>query len=439
MRHPVPANLRQGWATRRRLATVAAAAALLAASCGTATQRPSGSPTARPTNLLAGIRISAADAQAAADSGNAFTVDLLRQLELSNPGGNFVDSGFSLATVLSMLELGARGDTETQMASVLHCAGVTAERQAAARQQLDETLLDRAKADGISLDATNAIWLQSGLAVNAAFLDTLVDDFSAPSSQVDFQENPQGAADLINQWVSDATQGMIPSVVTPAEIQTSLVVLADAIYFDAKWENQFEAALTSPGVFLRPDNSQVSAAMMQGEPSTLPIYNGGGVTAVQLPYVGDQYAADVIMPTSQSLADFVATLSPGELTGIERQLISTENVEVTLPKFDISSQLSLGPILAALGMPDAFSSAADFSGIDGRTDLQIGLAKQSAVIQVDEAGTTAAAATVIAIAGSIPLLPVRVVIDHPFLFVIRDLTSGAIIFTAQVTDPTASS
>jgi serpin B len=432
MQHPVPANL-------RRLATLAAVAAVLAASCSTATQRPSASSTPQPTDLLTGIRVSAADAQAAADSGNALTIDLLQQLELSNPGGNFVDSGFSLAAVLSMLELGARGDTEAQIASVLHSAGVTAEQQAAARKQLDETLLDTASADGISLDAANAIWLQSGLPINAAFLHTLVNDFSAPSSQVDFQDDPQGAANLINHWVSDATHGMIPSVVTPDEIQACIVVLADAVYFDAKWEHQFEAALTYSGAFFRPDNSQVSTAMMQSEPLTLPIYSGDGVTAVELPYVGGQYVADIIMPTSQPLAAFVASLSPGDLTSIERQLASTDNVEVTLPKFDISSQLSLIPILTALGMPDAFGSAADFSGIDGRTDLQISLAKQSSRMQVDEVGTTAAAATVVAIGVSAPLVQVRVVIDHPFLFVIRDLTSGAIIFTAQVTDPTASS
>ena len=110
-----------------------------------------------------------------------------------------------------------------------------------------------------------------------------------------------------------------------------------------------------------------------------------------------------------------------------------------MPKFDISSQLSLIPILTALGMPDAFSSAADFSGIDGRTDLQIGLAQQNARMEVDEVATTAAAATVVAIAVSSPIVRARVVIDHPFLFVIRDLTSGSIIFTAQVTDPTVSS
>jgi serpin B len=415
---------------RRRLATLAAAAAVLAAGCGTANQ---------PTDLLAGVRVSAADVQAAADSGNALTIDLLQQLELSNPGANFVDSGFSLAAVLSMLELGARGDTEAQIASVLHSAGVTAEQQAAAQKQLDEGLLATAHADGISLDTANAIWLQSGLPINAAFLHTLVNDFSAPSSQVDFQDDSQGAADLINHWVSDATQGMIPSVVTPAEIQGSLVVLADAIYFDATWEHQFQAALTHSGTFFRSDNSQVSTAMMQSEPLTLPIYNGDGVTAVELPYVGGQYVADIIMPTSQPLAGFVASLSPGELTGIEQQLTSTERVEVTLPKFDISSRLSLIPILEALGMHDAFGSAADFSGIDGRGGLQIDLAKQSAVMHVDEVGTTATAATVVAIAISAPLETVRVVIDHPFLFVIRDLTSGAIIFTAQVTDPTASS
>ena len=110
---------------------------------------------------------------------------------------------------------------------------------------------------------------------------------------------------------------------------------------------------------------------------------------------------------------------------------------LTLPKFDIATQLSLIPMLTALGMPDAFGSAADFSGIEDRGGLYVSLAQQSARIQVDEVGTTAAAATVFAIASSLPFASVNVVINHPFLLLIRDVTSGTILFTAQVTDPTA--
>jgi serpin B len=437
MQHPVPANPRQRGAPRRCLATLAVVAAVLAAGCGNATQRLSVSPTPSSTDLLAGITVTPAEVQAAANRDNAITVDLLQQVELANPDGNFVDSAYSLATVLSMLQLGARGDTQAQIAAVLHSTGVTSKQQAAAWRELDRTLLNTATADGISLDTANAVWLQSGLPVNAAFLDTLVKYFAAPSSQVDFQNNAQGAADRINQWVSAATQGMIPNVVTAQAIQGSELVLADATYFDATWKDQFQATLTYQGPFFRPGNSQVSTAMMYREPSTLAIYSGVGVTAVQLPYVGGNYVADVIMPTSQPLTDFVAGLNPGDLTSIEDHLTPTDAVSLTLPKFDISSQLSLIPMLTALGMPDAFGGAADFSGIDGRGGLYIDLATQSARIQVDEVGTTAAAATVMAIASSLPFASVNLVINHPFLFLIRDLASGAILFTAQVTDPTA--
>jgi len=439
MAHSVPADPRQQWTPGWRLATLATAAAVAAAGCGIASQRPGAPSTPQARDLLAGITTNAAAVQAAADSGNALTIDLLKQLELSSPGGNLVDSAFSLATVLSMLELGARAATQSQIAAVLHSVSLTAEQEAAAWEQLDEALLETAKTDGISLDAANAIWLQRGLPVSAAFLYTLGKDFSAPSSQIDFQGDPEGSADLINHWVSDATRRMIPSIVTPDEVQPCLVVLADAIYFDAHWEYQFDPSLTSSGAFFRPDNSQVTAAMMHSEPSTLPTYSGNGVTAVELPYVGGHYVADIVMPTSRSLAAFIASLSPGDLPGIEQHLVSTPGVRLTLPKFDISSQLSLIPILTALGMSDAFSGAADFSGIDGRTDLSIGLAKQSARIQVDEAGTTAAAATIVGMISSAEVGGVNLLIDHPFLFIIRDTATGSIIFTAQVTDPTASS
>jgi serpin B len=432
---------------------------VLATGCGTATSRPSASSTARshpsasptltssasPTpqslDLLAGITVSPADALMPASDDNAFTVDLLQQLELSQPNANFVDSAYSLATVLAMLELGAKGDTETQIAAVLHNAGVTPELQAAAWKQFDAALLATAQTDGISLDVANAIWLQQGLPFNAAFLNTLVQNFSAPSSQVDFNGDPQGAAALINQWVSNATDGMIPTVVSADDVQPCKLVLADAIYFDAKWQHQFSPDSTQPGPFFRPDNSQVSAQLMYGELWTLPTYVGGGVTAVEMPYVGGHFAADVLMPTSQSIGQFVAGLTPATLTGIEQKLASTDYVDLTLPKFDIASQESLTSMLEALGMTNAFSGAADFSGIDGGRDLHIGLALQRARIQVDEIGTTAAAATVVGgLGGGGPEPPITyITIDHPFLFIIRDTTSGAIVFTAQVTDPTATS
>ena len=272
---------------------------------------PSASPTPQSSDLLAGITASAADVQASVDAGNALAVDLLQQLAASQPDANVVDSAYSLATALAMLELGAEGDTQTQIATVLHEQGISPELQAAAWKQLDASLLATAQADGISLDDANVIWLQQGLPFNATFLNTLVQNFSAPSSQVDFSGDPQGAANLINQWVSDATHGMIPAVVSASDIQSFKLVLADAIYFDADWQHPIHVPLHDrPGPFFRPDGSQVSAQMMYGELWTLPTYIGDGVTAVEMPYVGGHFAADVIMPTSETLADFVAGMTP---------------------------------------------------------------------------------------------------------------------------------
>ena len=487
-----PANRisQQGRARARSLAISGVVAAVLMAGCGTSAFRPSASPspTGRPTSsstsqpiaspsqlsaspgqpsaspsplgacpsppstspapeasdLLAGVTASPAEVQASADAGNALAVNLLQQLASSQPDANFVDSAYSLGTALAMLELGAEGDTQAQIGTVLHQAGVSPELQAAAWKQLDASLLATAQTDGISLDDANAIWLQQGLPFNAAFLSTLVQSFSAPSSQVDFSGDPQGAADLINQWVCNATDGMIPSLVSADQLQSLKLVLADAIYFDADWLDQFPPSNTQAGPFFLPDGSQVSAQMMNNSDDvlwTLPTYTGDGVTAVEMPYVGGHFVADVVMPTSQSLAGFVAGMTPATLTGIEQDLTSTPYVNLTLPKFDISSQESLIPLLQTLGMQDAFSEgAADFSGIDGGRDLYVGLLDQKAVMNVDEIGTTAAAATDVGgLGGGGPLPPItNIVIDHPFLFVIRDTLTGAIVFTAQVVDPTAS-
>ena len=294
IRHPGPAR---AWC----LAICGVTVAVLGAACGTSASRPSASPsaTAHPTasptapsasptpqasDLLAGITVGASDVQASVAAGNALTVDLLQQLAASQPDANIVDSAYSLATALAMLELGAEGATQTQIATVLHSAGVSSELQAAAWKQLDASLLATAQTDGISLDDANAIWLQQGLPFNATFLNTLVQNFSAPSSQVDFSDDPQGAANLINQWVSDATHGMIPSVVSAQDVQPLKLVLADAIYFDADWQHQFDPGSTASGPFYLPDGSQVSAQMMNNtddELWTLPTYMADGVTAVE--------------------------------------------------------------------------------------------------------------------------------------------------------------
>ncbi|MGD1052680.1 MAG: serpin family protein [Candidatus Dormibacteria bacterium] len=464
MHHPAPPSPRHGRSRTLRLALVVTAAALLAAACGAPAGRPSPSPTAPPTrspavtkpataaatpqstDLLAGITVTPADLTAAVDSDNALTVGLLQQLESSSSDGNFVDSAYSLATVLSMLELGAAGDTQTQMAAVLDSQGVSAAQQAAAWKQLDASLAATATADGISLDTANGIWLDSGLAANKTFLDTLVSDFSAPSSQVDFQGDPQGAANTINQWASSATKGMIPSVVSADQLQAMEMVLAGAVYFNADWQTQFDPGATGPGSFY-PDSSnpddQLTVPMMNGSGWTLPYYNRDGVAAVELPYVGGHYAADIVMPWEQSMSAFVGGLTPSALAGILQDLSPTQNVDLSMPRFDVSSQLSLGQTLETLGMPDAFSTAANFSGIASGAGLQLGFVQQNALIQVNEIGTTAAAVTVAGGeggGGGGPEPPITVLdIDQPFLFLIRDTTTGAIVFAAQVADPTASS
>ena len=224
-----PARPRRLPRRSRQLLAVCALTAVLATGCGATATRPSGTPTAtavpttpptptatpEPADLLAGITISPADALVPPQDDNAFTVDMLQQFEPSHPNANFVDSAYSLATALAMLELGAKGQTQTEIATVLHNAGVTPEMQAAAWKQFDAALLATAHtATASRSNVANAVWLQQGLPFDTSFLNTLVNNFAAPSSQVDFNGNPQGAATNINRWVSDATHGMIPAVVS---------------------------------------------------------------------------------------------------------------------------------------------------------------------------------------------------------------------------------
>jgi serpin B len=217
-------------------------------------------------------------------------------------------------------------------------------------------------------------------------------------------------------------------VLTPA----TRLTLVNAIYLKAPWQTPFSEGATEEGTFTRADGSTVEVPFM-ATTSSYPYASGDGWQAVEVPYLGGSLAMTLILP--DDLAGFERTLTPDGLTAITSSLTDTQ-VALALPRFGIETKAELASILAALGMPTAFTDAADFSGITTAERLAISDVIHQANIDVDEKGTEAAAATAVVMRQTaMPSEPLTVRVDRPFLFALRDVPTGATLFLGRVGDP----
>jgi serpin B len=250
---------------------------------------------------------------------------------------------------------------------------------------------------------------------------------------VDYVADTEGARKLINGWVSDQTEQRIPELLVPGVLAPdSRLTLVNAIYLKAPWLEPFAVEATEPGPFTRADGTTVQVPLM-GASAAMRHARGTGWQAVEIPYIGGSLAMTVIVP--DDLASFEAALTADQLASITGALAETQ-VTLTFPKFSIETKAQLADVLAALGMPSAFADGADFSGITTAEQLVISDVIHQANIDVDEKGTEAAAATAVVMrATGMPVEPVTVRVDRPFIFALRDVPTGAVLFLGRVGDP----
>lgn len=384
-----------------------------------------------------------ADLAELADDNTAFALDFYQQVR-SQPGNLFY-SPYSLSLALAMTYAGAAGQTQAQMAKTLRFS-LPAERLHPAFNQLDLLLASRGAQpsggqpdQGFKLHIANSLWGQTGYTFLPAFLDTLAQNYGAGLHLADFVKAPEPSRLAINDWVSQQTADKIKDLIPQGAIDPlTRLVLANAIYFKASWETQFEPKLTQNASFHALDGGQPSVQMMSySMAESLAYASGDGYQAVELPYLGGDVGMDVLVPDEGQFAGFEASLDIGRLSAILSGL-KPQQVDLKLPKFTIESSFSLPQTLAQMGMVDAFKpEVADFSGMDGTHSLYISDVLHKAVVAVDENGTEAAAATaVIASLASAPAGEiVQLTVDRPFIFVIRDLPTNSILFVGRVVNP----
>jgi serpin B len=392
---------------------------------------------AEATSQATRAAVSPDGATQAAAAIDAFGFDFYKSGLAS--GGNAVVSPTSIVLALSMAQAGARGETASQMDMVLHSAastgggnGINSLNQALAG--LSGTFKDaNGTAHELTLRIANAPFAQRGLQLQGPFLDTLASRYGAGLRLVDFRNDPVGACQLIDGWVSDQTEGRIPKLLDSLDSATALV-LVNAIYLKAPWQMPFDATNTNPEPFTRPDGSQVSVPTMSLNLTEGSYAAGSGWQAVELPYAGGSLVMTIVVP--DDLATFEGSLDAASFAQMTAALQPTD-VELTLPRFKIETKADLASVLAGMGMPLAFDpSRADFSGITTQEQLYISRVVHQANIAVDEKGTEATAATAVQIEASVASQQqVTLHVDRPFLFAVRDTDTGAILFLGRVVDP----
>lgn len=381
------------------------------------------------------------DLQTLSAGNTAFALDLFQQLKSKD--GNLFYSPYSISEALAMTYAGARSSTASQMADVLHYT-LPQEALHPAFNALDQELASRKSeptefsGSGFQLNIANSLWGQQGYAFEESFLDTLALNYGAGMRLVDYAQNSEAVRQEINNWVSQQTEQKIQDLVPPGALNSlTRLVLANAIYFKAAWASQFEASQTQIQPFTLLDGSPVQVPLMQQE-EDFNYAEGSGWQAVELPYEGRQVSMLILLPEREQFSAFQDSLTPQKLDEILSSLADSQ-VILSFPQFEYDSEFALSQTLQALGMKDAFSTQADFTGMEPNGELFISEVLHKAYVKVNEEGTEAAAATAVVMeAKAMPMQkePVEMRIDHPFIFLIRDNSTGTILFMGRVLDPT---
>jgi serpin B len=372
------------------------------------------------------------------DGNIGFACDLYHDLGAQDD--NIFFSPFSISEAMAMIYSGARGDTETQIADTMHFT-VGQDRLHPVFNRLDLELQSRGQGakgkDGepFRLHIANSAWGQEGWQWQQQFLDTLGVQYGSGMRLVDFLTYPEQCRQTINAWVEWRTENRIKELMPEGIITSNTVlVLVNAIYFNAAWLKLFDEKDTSSGTFTRLDESTVMVPLMlQNEEHGY--MQGDGYQAVELLYDGEELSMVIILPDIDRFEEIESMLSAGFIDGITDSL-QDFSVILTLPKFECESEFSLANTFYEMGMEDAFIPAvADFSGMDGSRSLYITDVVHKGYVAVSEAGTEAAAATGGSFGGTSAPEAQYFRADHPFIFFIRDVETETILFVGRILDP----
>jgi serpin B len=373
-----------------------------------------------------------AETSAVVHGNMAFALDLYGHLK-GTPGNLFI-SPYSISICLALAYGGARGETAAQMSKVLH---FPEGEPHSAFGELQRQMTEAVKPMGAQLDLANALWAQQGYSFNPAFMELAQNRYRANVRQANFRTQTEAAASEINKWVSEKTTGKIERVLSQGNLTPSTrLVLVNAIYFKGNWVTRFEKSETQDQYFHLANGSSMMAPLMHHFQDAKYMATES-FQAVELPYLGNETSMVILLPRQvNGVGQLEQVLSLQLLTTVFSHL-NQQEIELFLPRCTLDSQVDLTAVLGTLGMRDAFGTKADFSGIEGGRALWISGVFHHARVELNEQGTEAAASTAVPQSwgrGAPASTPV-VRADHPFLFLIRDLRSGSLLFIGRLSAP----
>lgn len=379
---------------------------------------------------------------AVVEGNNKFALELYQTLQSRQ--GNLFLSPYSISAALAMTYAGAKGQTEKQMAETLCFPSISSEQFHKKFGEIIRQLNEAGQKGSYELVVANALWGQKDYKFLNDFLTLVRTNYGGDLQQVDFVKQTEEARKTINAWVEDKTKDKIKELIKPGMVDSmTRLVLTNAIYFKGKWASEFKPERTQNAPFTLLDGRKVNVPMMT-QTGKFGYMETDTTQVLELPYVNsldhardrDELSMVILLPKKiDGVSELERELARDNLAGWLDRLRKCE-VRVFLPRFKMTSEFELAGVLASMGMPDAFCSKADFSGMAGNRDFFISAVVHKAYVEVNEEGTEAAAATgVVMKLTSVGEPPPVFRADHPFVFLIRENQTGSILFLGRLANP----
>ncbi len=362
------------------------------------------------------------------DKNAGFAFDIFKQVNTEDSSQNVFISPLSISTALAMTYQGAAGTTREAMAKALQISGLDS---GVLNESYKNLLRYLKQTDGkLQLDINNSIWIREGKSIKKDFLETNKNIFDAYVTTLDFSQ--EKAAGTINKWIDDSTKGKIKKMIDPPIPSDIIMYLINAIYFKGQWSDKFEKDQTSDSKF-HEGNGKESDVKMMNRYGTVDFAQNDDYKAVRLPYGKGRMAMYCILPQEgKDINDFIKSMDKEKWASIKNAISERKDVHLQIPRFNLEYGIkNLNDALTGLGMGEAFSDNANFSGIGD--SIAISRVLHKAIIEVNEEGSTAAGVTVVEVRETAAALDTpEFIADRPFVFIIADDETGAILFMGKL-------
>ena len=360
---------------------------------------------------------------------NDFAFDVFKSINKEDIDKNIFISPFSISTALSMTYQGAEGSTKEGMESALRYKGIEKEVINESYSNLLNYLNDADKK--VKLDINNSIWIRKDESIKEDFLDINKEVFNAYVTELDFSKDE--ASDEINNWIDKSTKGKIKKMIEPPISQNTIMYLINAIYFKGDWTKQFDKNNTFTTKFN--NNDSTKDIDMMNKKDDVEYGEGEDYKVVRLPYGSGKTSMYCILPNENiSIDEYINEMNIDKFNSIKSSISERKDVILQIPRFKIEYGIkNLNDTLTSLGMEEAFSANADFSGI--REGINISRVLHKAVIEVNEEGSEAAGVTVVEMKESAVENPITFIANRPFLFLIIDDEFDTILFMGKLIEP----